>query len=447
MLQKINGSPEASAHLNTAGAALKIKDAAYPAPFESGLEYSPPARGTWNIVHTTMLVPESHQVYICAAGCLRGVVLTAAEMGCLDRFSSILVEENNLMDGSMEALIEDGIDDILQRLPKKPRFMFIYPACVHRFMGTDLDAVLAEVRRRHPEIGFSLCCMDPIMRKSGLTAEARTRWQIYSFLKPVPHDPKAVNIIGNNLPTKEDSELVRLIKDNGFTLRDLTLCHTAEEYLEMSKSFLNVSYNPLVTYGAAQLEETLGQKNLYLPLSFDCLEIRAALYQLADTLGVPRPDYTEAMLQLERSLFKAKLVIGATPVAIDYTATFRPFSLAKQLLYHEFNVTRIYTDLVAPEDKKDFEYLQEHYPDVEIYSTLHHKMRVLPRHEEQFLAIGQKAAYFTGTRHFVNIAECGGLYGFSGLSHLAQLMVEAYLTEKEAKEYIQTKGWGCNLCQ
>ena len=35
--------------------------------------------------------------------------------------------------------------------------------------------------------------------------------------------------------------------------------------------------------------------------------------------------------------------------------------------------------------------------------------------EENVLAIGQKAAWFTGTRHFVNLVEGAGLYGFDGI--------------------------------
>ena len=52
---------------------VRIADANFPAPFRSGLEYSSPARGTWNIVHTGMLIPEAHEIFVCAAGCLRGV--------------------------------------------------------------------------------------------------------------------------------------------------------------------------------------------------------------------------------------------------------------------------------------------------------------------------------------------------------------------------------------
>ena len=34
-------------------------------PYKPGLEYTPPARGTWTIAHTPLLVPESVEVYVC----------------------------------------------------------------------------------------------------------------------------------------------------------------------------------------------------------------------------------------------------------------------------------------------------------------------------------------------------------------------------------------------
>ena len=70
---------------------INITKAVFPAPFESGLEYNPPTRGVWNIVHTGMLIPESRQIFVCAQGCLRGVILTAAEMNAMDRMSWVTV--------------------------------------------------------------------------------------------------------------------------------------------------------------------------------------------------------------------------------------------------------------------------------------------------------------------------------------------------------------------
>ena len=73
-----------------------LKDIDFGAPFYEGLQYNAPARGVWNIVHTGMLIPEAHQVYVCAQGCLRGVILTAAEMNATTRMSWVALREEDM---------------------------------------------------------------------------------------------------------------------------------------------------------------------------------------------------------------------------------------------------------------------------------------------------------------------------------------------------------------
>ena len=74
-------------------------------------------------------------------------------------------------------------------------------------------------------------------------------------------------------------------------------------------------------------------------------------------------------------------------------------------------------------------------------------MRFASREREQkVLALGQKAAYFAGTPHFVNVVECGGMFGFDGICRLAKLMEEAFCEEKDTKSLIQIKGLGCGCC-
>ncbi len=58
MLRKINDHPIRSVHLLRSSDPDNL--------FPRTLEFSPPARGTWNIVHTGMQLPESHQIYVCA---------------------------------------------------------------------------------------------------------------------------------------------------------------------------------------------------------------------------------------------------------------------------------------------------------------------------------------------------------------------------------------------
>ncbi|MDE6776339.1 MAG: nitrogenase, partial [Oscillospiraceae bacterium] len=72
------------------------------------------------------------------------------------------------------------------------------------------------------------------------------------------------------------------------------------------------------------------------------------------------------------------------------------------------------------------------------------KKRILPRESKsKIIAIGQKAAYFLNTPYFINIVENGGLWGFSGLINLLDLLEEAFLTEKDTKKLVQIKGLGC----
>lgn len=64
----------------------------------------------------------------------------------------------------------------------------------------------------------------------------------------------------------------------------------------------------------------------------------------------------------------------------------------------------------------------------------------------KILAIGQKAAYFSGTEHFVNMVEGGGLHGYDGICELCQKIQQAYQTKKNTKDLVVRKGLGCESC-
>ena len=430
--------------IDPTGAMLPIRDAAFPAPFPSGLEYSCSARGTWNIVHTGFLVPDAHEIFVCAAGCLRGVVLTAAEMHAEDRFSTIEIREENVLEGDMETLLIEGVADILGKLPYKPRAVLLYTSCIHHFIGCDLKLCYARLRERFPDIDFTDCYMNPIMRKSGLTPDQLMRKGLYALLKPQPLDPKKVNIIGNNLPTDKHCELFTLAAQAGLTVTEIHDCKNYDAYQNMAQASLNICYNPVAKAGGEALERRLGQRLLYLPVSYDYAEISQILDEYCAAVGLDAQDWTAEIARCEAALSDAKAVIGSAPVTLDYTATMRPLSLAKLLLTHGFNVTAIYADSFSAEEKSDFAWLQEHFPALPVFATVHVKMRVLPRTAaEKTLAIGQKAAYFTASPYFVNTVENGGLWGFTGIIQLCAMLKEAFLHEKDTRKLIQIKGLGC----
>ena len=152
-----------------ASVGIPVAEAAFPSPFHSGLEYASPARGTWNIVHTGMLIPEAHEIFVCAASCLRGVVLTAAEMGASHRFSTVEIRENNLLDGDMEYHVIDGVSDIIEKLPQKPPVVLVYTSCVHHFAGCDLGMIYETLRDRFPDIDFVDWGLPLLSRRSAVS--------------------------------------------------------------------------------------------------------------------------------------------------------------------------------------------------------------------------------------------------------------------------------------
>lgn len=428
-------------------AAKAFRDASYPAPFASGLEYAAPARGTWNIVHTGMLIPESHQIFVCAQGCLRGVVLTAAELGMSERFSTVAVKQNNVISGDNEELIIEGVTDIIEKLPKRPRAILVYTSCVHHFLGCDLSVCYSELRRRFPDIRFTDCYMNPIMRKSGMTPDAKMRLRLYSLLDKTELDSKTVSLVGGDFAIDKDSEVCKMLVDNGFTIREVPSTETFDEYLKLSEASVCITTFPAAMAAGKDLEKKHGQKHLHLPFSFDYNEITDNYKTLCDTLGIALPDFSDKIAECEKALLELREHIGNTPITIDYTAFSRPLSLALLLLRRGFNVTRIYCDSFTGEEKKDFEDMQKEFPEVALYPTVHTSMRVEPRRsEEKTVAIGQKAAYFCGTEYFVNIVESGGYYGFEAILKLCRDLKDAYDEPKDTRSLIQIKGMGCCGC-
>lgn len=423
----------------------RIVDANAESAFISGLEYNPPVRGMWNIVHMGMLVPEAHQIYACAQGCLRGVILTAAEANQLDRLSWISLTEEDMFNGTLESSLVEGVSEIIEKIEAHPPMILLFLSCMHLFAGCDFDGVLADLSARYPDITFVDCYMTPTMRTT-ITPVAQTCRQLYMGLRPRSQNPNAVNLIGCDRPTDENSELLRMIRNAGLELHDLSLCKSYEEYLQMAESKLNIAYLPTARAALDALEETLGIPQIYLPVRFDFDGIRENYQKLCDVLQISCPDFADLEVQTSAALCSAQQEIGDLAIAIDYTAVSRPFELAKLLCEYGFNVRYIVAD-AAGEGADAFAWLQKNRPELLLYSPTN--VNMLHQHEqvsEPVLAIGQKAAYYFATDRFVNFVVNGGYYGFAGIRAIAALMQDAFRNPKDRRPLLRHKGFGCDSC-
>ena len=439
MLQRVNEA--------CAGDEIRIKDAAFPLPFVQELEFNAPVHETWNIVHIGMLVPETIQVYICGKNCARGVILTAAEMNALDRFSTVILTDEDLLTGAIEDATIQGVADVIRKLKKRPRGVMVFTVCAHHFLGCDIKRIYRELEAEFPEIDFYQCWMDPIMQKQGITPDQKLRRETYRHLPNLPADEKVVSLLGTEFAMMEDCDMVELLRENGYILRELPTCNSYDDFQGLAEGGLFLAVYPPGELGARQAANRMSRPFLYCPSSFDFEEIDNQLMQLASLLNVDMPETEIRKQACEKALQETLQYIGNVPIAIDYIAHPRPLGLAKLLLEHGFRVTRVYLDGISAEEKTVFYWLKETYPELILSATMHPYKRVRQRgNGEKILAIGPKAAWFEDTPYFVNMVEGEGLHGYRGILRMLELMREALANEKDTEDLVPRKGLGCESC-
>ena len=407
-------------------------------------EFNPPAHGVWNIVHVGMLVPEAHQIYVCGVNCMRGVVLTAAEMGQSQRFSMVLLEEEDLIQGTVEDVTLEGVASVLEKLPKLPPVVMVFTVCTHRFLGCDLDYIYGNLERRFPTVRFLRCFMEPITQKEGLSPDQRLRKAMYDPLTVGPAREKTAAILGSDFRLDAGADLRRMLEESGWTLLEIQNYDTYADYLELGQAQVMFSTFPRGQYGAEKTAKRLGRRQFYLPGSFSYAEIARMEEQLAAELGLKRLDVEAEQKTCDEALAEAKAAIGEMPIAIDYTLHPRPLGLARLLLEHGFRVERVYLDSVTQEEQDDFAWLRENCPELMLIATTQPQLRLKSREPDvPVLALGQIAAWAEGTPWFVNLVEGGGLWGYDGIRTMAKQMVEAAQTKKDTRDLVPRKGLGC----
>lgn len=415
--------------------------------FPQKLEFNPPVHENWNIVHIGMQIPEAHQIYICGFNCMRGVVLTAAEMGAQDRFSSVILYEEDVINGTIWEATRDGIADVLQKLPKLPPCVIVFPVCTHHFAGVDMDSIYASLEKEFPSVAFVHAFMDPIMQKHGLPPDQRLRKVMYDPLPNCEPSPNTAVLLGAEFALEANSDLRRLLSQNGYQMKELQDCKTYTEYLELSKCETFLCVHPNGKYGVSQTAKRLARPFLYLPMSFDFALIHDSLSVITSALSLTSLDEIDERKQCDQVMKDALRVIGQTPVVIDSLFHPRPLELAKLLLEYGFRVTDVFLDAVAPEEEPTLDWLRTNAPSLKLTSIILPDRRVADRSRtEKTLALGPKAAWFTSTEFFVNIVQGGGLWGYAGIRSLGKQMVEAFHRPKDTRDLVPRKGLGCSNC-
>ena len=333
--------------------------------------------------------------------------------------------------------------DCLNKLSKVPPVVIIFPVCVHKFMGCDIDFIYRKLEERFPGVRFVRGFMDPVMQKRGTTPDQRLRRAMSEIIPDLPENKDTIAFAGSDMPAVSN-DFKTILEFNNKTVKDTANSKTLEEYLSIGESSLFICQYPAGLMATQTITKRLGRKYVYAPLGFDFKAVENELKSLEMT--IPDGFVEEGIKSCNEEISKLKDLIKDTPVAIDYTVTPKPLSLARFLLDNGVNVRTVYLDGIDGSEEEDFKYLEKNHPDLILHSTIHVGDRRLVRSDEKVLAVGQKAAWFEGTEYFVNMIEGGGLYGFAGITEFIRLMEEAFVNAKDLRDIVPRKGLGCRSC-
>lgn len=466
------------------------------------MQYNCPVHESWNIVHIGSLLPESHAIYVCGDNCLRGVVMTAAEMGLTPRFSALMPTEAEIRDGRLEEVTIRGTANLIRKLPYRPRAVLLFLVCMHHMVGADENYIFCTLEREFPDICFLRCWMDPAMQKLGPSPDMKLRREMLSPLK-AGKLPKAsegaaqenfVALVSDNLALPEDSTLAQIFRALGISFRQPQDCRSFSEYQSIGRAALFLTRSPAACFGLRKFTAEEKKDGMYLPVKLGYEDIREMLQNLLEKLrqcGL-LSQQTKALSETvteEQTEFASAAKVGftediqawltdfcrreeaaceaafaalpdflyRTEISLDGVGILQPLSAARLLLEHGLPVKRIYLDAVLPEEERELQWLKEHAPETEILSisdvrAFNRARSVAVRHgcgaetasagEPLRLALGPVAAFYEDTAYFVNQIENRGAWGYQAIRQLLRDMTEACSEEKSAEELVQRKGWG-----
>ena len=411
-------------------------------PFKKGtVHYCSPAHGGWGVVRVGMLVPESYQLFVCPSACGRHGALGAIEHGNKDRLSYLYIDEADIVSGSYEDLILEGVDALLEVLEEQPKAMFIFVSCLDDLLGTDHPAILDVLNKKYP-IKFQVGHMNPITQGSKTPPPVTLQRKMYELVEGNGENTQALNLLGNFIVLEEDNELFDVVKQLGIEqVRHISEQTTFEAFEKMGESKFNLVLRPEAKVAAEDMKRHHGIEYRFLPVSYDMETVEAQYKEIIELINKDVAiDFTAIQEETKAAIEKAKEVIGDFPIVIGNSAICRPFNLAKALINYGFNVQKIYAEEVTAFEKDSFAWLQENAPHVEMVAAAHHNHVNRVEEEQDCIAIGYNVAYILKAKHVVDLIQDEGMFGYKGIKSLMEKMTNAYVEPMSLKEMIDKHG-------
>ncbi len=419
--------------------------------FRSSLEYTCPSHGGWGMVRIGMLIPQSHQIFVCPSACGRHGALGAIKQGLKKRLSYLYLEESDVISGYDDA-IYDAVDELLERLAERPKVIIVFVSCLDDLIGTDGDAVIAELSERYPDVKFRMGHMNPIQTDSDEPPLVSIWKNVYSLMERSADMYKpAVNMLGNYVAIDEKNEFIEVLKQLGIGVYHIENLDTYEELKDMGNHALNLLLTSAVEKVAKQLNREQDMAYLHSPVNYNLAEIRESyrilldkcvelnLFDKEDSRLVEVENILkESEKRALSAIQKAKILIGNRDINIDYSAFNHPFSAAKFFYENGFSIKRVYAKEMDEADR-DYQWIKNE-TDIEIIPIKKHDIVHMWKEHEDSISIGLEAAYVSGSRHVVSVFQDEKMYGYHGVCLLMEHLMNCIKEDADLEEVINSAG-------
>lgn len=404
------------------------------------LHYCSPSVGGWGVVRVACLVPESIVLFVIPMGCGRHGAIASMMHNYNKQLFYMYLSQVDIVTGEHMDKIDRAVDEILQKLKRKPKALVLCSTCTDDLLGSDYEGK-ARILEEKFDIDVRIGRMNPIRKESKRPPEVMIQRTIYDYLRNSSEKRNTINIIGSFANIMSGCEIHTILRRSGIEkvlhIRDFK---TYEEYQDMSKSKYSLVVKPGGMVAAKEMKKRFKIPFVSVPVSFRLEGIEENYRKIEKILGKSL-EYKKYRENAEEVIQEKVKSLGRISVAVGGTANACPFELARDLVERGFYVPYVFADKLLSSDKIHVQWLKENAPYIKVYSTISPSMiSFLEKKEKVDLAVGFDAGYFCSKSKTVPLSLDEQLYGYEGAKTLYERMVEVFENPQDLKKEMYQSG-------
>lgn len=367
----------------------------------------------------TLCIPESHTFYLCPRACGRRQGIRAIKNGIKQRVSFLMFSEEDVISGAYEQSVIEAVEELIELLDCTPRVILLYVNCIDDFLNTDEKYLINCLDDAFPKIQFLLSHINPIAADLAKEPASAIHARLYELLCITKKHDRFINLVGNFEQIPSESEWEDFLAYAGWEgIRHLDLCKTYAEYLAMADSELTISLSHIGDMAAMDMTTRLGIPHLIWHASYDLNTVADRYRELFSLSKISDEILRPYINQTRQEIHDTQKCLEGRLIAVDSSASRRPFSLACTLLDYGFKVFVVFALHQKDPDKEAREKLSKKYPEVVVITHEAHEAITGYDINTECISIGKDAAFLLQQQNFIDMHNDEGYFGFYGISKL-----------------------------